>query len=151
MNSHQENISGQDESGGYPCKECNIVYKSKKSLWVHKNKKHPRHPVPSLCDSCEKTFFDRNELCSPGKYPRHSNSRHNARKWKWKSSSRTLAAWFIKWNHFTNESTSEWRHPAKKEKTSCRIGNSRRPIRLRHVCKVLLKRQRSSGTSWLVF
>lgn len=62
MNSHQENISGQDESGGYPCKECNIVYKSKKSLWVHKNKKHPRHPVPSHCDSCEKTFFDQNEL-----------------------------------------------------------------------------------------
>lgn len=62
MNSHQESTSGQDENGGYPCKECNIVYKSKKSLWVHRHKKHPRHPVPSPCDSCEKTFFDRNEL-----------------------------------------------------------------------------------------
>jgi hypothetical protein len=62
MNSHQESSNGQDENGGYPCKECNIVYKSKKSLWVHKHKKHPRHPVPSHCDSCEKTFFDRNEL-----------------------------------------------------------------------------------------
>lgn len=62
MNSHQESSNGKDENGGYPCKECNIVYKSKKSLWVHRHKKHPRHPVPSPCDSCEKTFFDQNEL-----------------------------------------------------------------------------------------
>lgn len=62
MNSHQESSNGKDENGGYPCKECNIVYKSKKSLWVHRHKKHPRHPVPSHCDACEKTFFDQNEL-----------------------------------------------------------------------------------------
>lgn len=62
MNVHEENESLQDESGGYPCKKCNIVYKSKKSLWVHKNKKHPKHPEPSHCDLCEKTFFDGSEL-----------------------------------------------------------------------------------------
>jgi hypothetical protein len=62
MNSHQMMTNGPDENGGYPCKECNVVYKSKKSLWVHRHKKHPKHPVPSPCDSCEKVFFDRNEL-----------------------------------------------------------------------------------------
>lgn len=65
MNSHQEGggaLNGQDEHGGYPCKECNIVYKSKKSLWVHRHKKHPRIPQPSHCDACEKTYFDKSEL-----------------------------------------------------------------------------------------
>lgn len=65
MNSHQEGggpKKGQDENGCYPCKECDIVYKSKKSLWVHRNKKHPRIPDPALCDACDKTFFDQNEL-----------------------------------------------------------------------------------------
>lgn len=65
MNSHQDSggpTKGQDENGHYPCKECDIIYKSKKSLWVHKNKKHPRIPEPSLCDACDKTFFDKNEL-----------------------------------------------------------------------------------------
>lgn len=65
MNSHKEDggaLKGQDEHGGYPCKECDIVYKSKKSLWVHRHKKHPRIPEPSSCDACEKMFFDKNEL-----------------------------------------------------------------------------------------
>ena len=65
MNSHSEGggpLNGQDEHGGYPCKECNMVYKSKKSLWVHRHKKHPRIPDASPCDACEKVFFDKNEL-----------------------------------------------------------------------------------------
>ena len=65
MNSHLENggaTKGQDEHGGYPCKECNMVYKSKKSLWVHRHKKHPRIPAPAPCDACEKIFFDKAEL-----------------------------------------------------------------------------------------
>lgn len=65
MNSHNEGggpLNGQDEHGGYPCKECSMVYKSKKSLWVHRHKKHPRIPEPSPCDACEKVFFDKAEL-----------------------------------------------------------------------------------------
>lgn len=65
MNSHLENggaTKGQDEHGGYPCKECNMVYKSKKSLWVHRHKKHPRIPSPAPCGACDKTFFDKTEL-----------------------------------------------------------------------------------------
>lgn len=65
MNSHIEGGSaanGQDEHGGYPCKECQIVYKSKKSLWVHRHKKHPRIAEPSPCGSCNKIYFDPQEL-----------------------------------------------------------------------------------------
>ncbi|KAG5683827.1 hypothetical protein PVAND_013090 [Polypedilum vanderplanki] len=84
MNSHQESSNGQDENGGYPCKECNIVYKSKKSLWVHRHKKHPRIPVPSPCDACEKTFFDRTELimhmqqAHPGSIPNESQKENES-------------------------------------------------------------------------
>lgn len=83
MNSHQEGggpLNGQDEHGGYPCKECSMVYKSKKSLWVHRHKKHPRIPEPSPCDACEKVFFDKNELLlhmqhvHPGSIPAISDS-----------------------------------------------------------------------------
>ncbi|CRK91218.1 CLUMA_CG004900, isoform A [Clunio marinus] len=63
MNSHQDGASnGPDKHGEYPCKECNMVYKSKKSLWVHRHKKHPRIPEPSHCIACEKTFFDKAEF-----------------------------------------------------------------------------------------
>lgn len=65
MNSHNEGgaaTNGQDTHGGYPCKECEMIYKSKKSLWVHRHKKHPRIPDPSPCASCEKVFFDQSEL-----------------------------------------------------------------------------------------
>lgn len=85
MNSHQEGsaLNGQDEHGGYPCKECSVVYKSKKSLWVHRHKKHPRIPQPSPCDACEKTFFDKTELLHhmqhvhPGSIPTISDGETN--------------------------------------------------------------------------
>jgi uncharacterized short protein YbdD (DUF466 family) len=83
MNSHQEgggSMNGPDEHGAYPCKECNMIYKSKKSLWVHRHKKHPRIPSPSPCDACEKTFFDKTELIHhmqqvhPGSIPNNADA-----------------------------------------------------------------------------
>ncbi|KAL5276891.1 hypothetical protein ACFFRR_002229 [Megaselia abdita] len=54
INSHDE-----FDSNDYSCKDCGNVYSGRKSLWVHRYKKHPPIAKPSECASCEKTFFDR--------------------------------------------------------------------------------------------
>lgn len=57
MNSHSEYDNKETK-----CKDCGNVYGTRKSLWVHRQKKHPRLPNPSLCELCDKTFFDKTEL-----------------------------------------------------------------------------------------
>lgn len=57
MNSHSEYDNTQTT-----CKDCGNVYGTRKSLWVHRQKKHPRIPNPSPCELCDKTFFDKTEL-----------------------------------------------------------------------------------------
>lgn len=54
---HEEVVSGD-----YSCKDCGGVYGSKKSLWVHRYKKHPKVPDPSPCEICSRVFFDKMEL-----------------------------------------------------------------------------------------
>lgn len=53
INSHDE-----FDSSDYSCKDCGNVYSGRKSLWVHRYKKHPPIPKPSGCESCGKIFFD---------------------------------------------------------------------------------------------
>lgn len=57
MNSHAEYDNKETK-----CKDCGNVYGTRKSLWVHRQKKHPRLPNPSPCELCDKTFFDKTEL-----------------------------------------------------------------------------------------
>nr|XP_014101461.1 zinc finger protein hangover [Bactrocera oleae] len=53
INSHDE-----FDSNDYSCKDCGNVYSGRKSLWVHRYKKHPQFPEPSECVLCKKVFFD---------------------------------------------------------------------------------------------
>ncbi|XP_058974904.1 zinc finger protein hangover-like [Musca domestica] len=53
INSHDE-----FDSNDYSCKDCGNVYSGRKSLWVHRYKKHPQIPEPSECVLCKKVFFD---------------------------------------------------------------------------------------------
>ncbi|XP_075158522.1 hangover [Haematobia irritans] len=53
INSHDE-----FDSNDYSCKDCGNVYSGRKSLWVHRYKKHPQIPEPSECVLCKKIFFD---------------------------------------------------------------------------------------------
>ncbi|XP_067639570.1 zinc finger protein hangover isoform X2 [Eurosta solidaginis] len=53
INSHDE-----FDSNDYSCKDCGNVYSGRKSLWVHRYKKHPQFPEPSECILCKKVFFD---------------------------------------------------------------------------------------------
>lgn len=53
INSHEE-----FDSSDYSCKDCGNVYSGRKSLWVHRYKKHPPIAKPSGCVTCGKTFFD---------------------------------------------------------------------------------------------
>lgn len=57
MNSHSEYDNTQTT-----CKDCGNIYGTRKSLWVHRQKRHPRIPNPSPCELCDKTFFDKTEL-----------------------------------------------------------------------------------------
>lgn len=57
MNSHEEYDNKETT-----CKDCGNIYGTRKSLWVHRQKKHPRIPNPSPCALCEKIFFDKTEL-----------------------------------------------------------------------------------------
>lgn len=57
MNSHEEYDNTETT-----CKDCGNTYGTRKSLWVHRQKKHPRIPNPSPCALCDKTFFDKTEL-----------------------------------------------------------------------------------------
>lgn len=57
MNTHEEH-----DQSDYSCKDCGNVYATRKSLWVHRYKKHPRPPNPIICEICKKTFFDKTEL-----------------------------------------------------------------------------------------
>lgn len=57
MNSHEEYDNKETT-----CKDCGNTYGTRKSLWVHRQKKHPRIPNPSPCALCEKIFFDKTEL-----------------------------------------------------------------------------------------
>lgn len=59
MNSHEEYDNTETK-----CKDCGNTYGTRKSLWVHRQKKHPRIPNPSPCAHCDKTFFDKTELVS---------------------------------------------------------------------------------------
>ncbi|XP_037727571.1 zinc finger protein hangover isoform X2 [Drosophila subpulchrella] len=54
INSHDE-----FDSNDYSCKDCGNVYSGRKSLWVHRYKKHPQVPDPAECSLCRKVFFDR--------------------------------------------------------------------------------------------
>ncbi|XP_017065060.1 zinc finger protein hangover isoform X1 [Drosophila eugracilis] len=54
INSHDE-----FDSNDYSCKDCGNVYSGRKSLWVHRYKKHPQVPDPVECSLCRKVFFDR--------------------------------------------------------------------------------------------
>lgn len=54
---HEEVVTGD-----FSCKDCGGVYGSKKSLWVHRYKKHPKVADPSPCDICSRVFFDKMEL-----------------------------------------------------------------------------------------
>lgn len=58
MNTAHEEVVAED----YSCKDCNGVYSSKKSLWVHRYKKHPKVSDPSPCEICSRVFFDKMEL-----------------------------------------------------------------------------------------
>lgn len=58
MNSAHDEVDKSD----YSCKDCGGIYGSKKSLWVHRYKKHPKIPDPSACEICSKVFFDKMEL-----------------------------------------------------------------------------------------
>ncbi|XP_053948668.1 zinc finger protein hangover [Anastrepha ludens] len=53
INSHDE-----FDSNDYSCKDCGNVYSGRKSLWVHRYKKHPQFAEPSECVLCKKVFFD---------------------------------------------------------------------------------------------
>uniref|UniRef100_A0A1A9Z658 Zinc finger protein hangover n=1 Tax=Glossina pallidipes TaxID=7398 RepID=A0A1A9Z658_GLOPL len=53
INSHDE-----FDSNDYSCKDCGNVYSGRKSLWVHRYKKHPQIAEPSECHLCKKVFFD---------------------------------------------------------------------------------------------
>ncbi|XP_037938241.1 zinc finger protein hangover isoform X2 [Teleopsis dalmanni] len=53
INSHDE-----FDSKDYSCKDCGNVYSGRKSLWVHRYKKHPQIAQPSECTMCRKVFFD---------------------------------------------------------------------------------------------
>ncbi|ALC49811.1 hang [Drosophila busckii] len=57
INSHDE-----FDSNDYSCKDCGNVYSGRKSLWVHRYKKHPQVPDPAECTLCRKMFFDRQML-----------------------------------------------------------------------------------------
>ncbi|KAH8308483.1 hypothetical protein KR044_011978, partial [Drosophila immigrans] len=57
INSHDE-----FDSNDYSCKDCGNVYSGRKSLWVHRYKKHPQVPDPVECTLCRKMFFDRQML-----------------------------------------------------------------------------------------
>lgn len=57
MNTHEEH-----DRSDHSCKDCGGVYSTKKSLWVHRYKKHPRIPDASACDVCSRVFFDKTEL-----------------------------------------------------------------------------------------
>ncbi|XP_030382184.1 zinc finger protein hangover isoform X4 [Scaptodrosophila lebanonensis] len=57
INSHDE-----FDSNDYSCKDCGNVYSGRKSLWVHRYKKHPQVPDPAECVLCRKIFFDRQML-----------------------------------------------------------------------------------------
>ncbi|XP_020715406.1 zinc finger protein hangover [Ceratitis capitata] len=57
INSHDE-----FDSNDYSCKDCGNVYSGRKSLWVHRYKKHPQYPEPSECVLCKKVFFDNQML-----------------------------------------------------------------------------------------
>lgn len=57
MNSHAEH-----DTSDLTCKDCGNEYRTRKSLHVHRMKKHPRIPNPSTCELCNKVFFDETEL-----------------------------------------------------------------------------------------
>ncbi|XP_055910344.1 zinc finger protein hangover isoform X2 [Eupeodes corollae] len=57
INSHYE-----FDSNDYSCKDCGNVYSGRKSLWVHRYKKHPPVADPSECGICKKIFFDKQML-----------------------------------------------------------------------------------------
>lgn len=57
MSSHSEYDNKETK-----CKDCGNVYGIRKSLWVHRQKKHPRLLNPSPCELCDKKFFDKTEL-----------------------------------------------------------------------------------------
>ncbi|XP_055841956.1 zinc finger protein hangover [Episyrphus balteatus] len=57
INSHYE-----FDSNDYSCKDCGNVYSGRKSLWVHRYKKHPPVADPSECIICKKIFFDKQML-----------------------------------------------------------------------------------------
>ncbi|SPP77645.1 blast:Zinc finger protein hangover [Drosophila guanche] len=57
INSHDE-----FDSNDYSCKDCGNVYSGRKSLWVHRYKKHPQVPDPIECTLCRKVFFDHQML-----------------------------------------------------------------------------------------
>lgn len=122
MNSHLENggaTKGQDEHGGYPCKECNMVYKSKKSLWVHRHKKHPRIPAPAPCDECEKIFFDKAELVL---HMQHVHPEGNADIPYSHLLDNEASESFLPDGHWLLDSTSDTSHPqvkAESSETSC--------------------------------
>ncbi|XP_055624635.1 zinc finger protein hangover-like isoform X2 [Toxorhynchites rutilus septentrionalis] len=61
MNTHDKH-----DKTDHSCKDCpkseSFTYSSKKSLWVHRYKKHPKVADASYCDICSKVFFDKTEL-----------------------------------------------------------------------------------------
>lgn len=59
---HMNNAHEEVVTGDFSCKDCGGVYGSKKSLWVHRYKKHPKVSDPSPCDICSRVFFDKIEL-----------------------------------------------------------------------------------------
>lgn len=59
---HMNNAHEEVVAGDYSCKDCGGIYGSKKSLWVHRYKKHPKVSDPSPCDTCSRVFFDKMEL-----------------------------------------------------------------------------------------
>uniref|UniRef100_A0A1B0CY28 Uncharacterized protein n=2 Tax=Lutzomyia longipalpis TaxID=7200 RepID=A0A1B0CY28_LUTLO len=46
MNTHEEH-----DKTDYTCRDCGNVYGTRKSLWVHRHKKHPRPQMPSPCEA----------------------------------------------------------------------------------------------------
>lgn len=52
LNSHTE-----FDANDYSCKDCGNVYNGRKSLWVHRYKKHREVPNPTGCPICKKLFF----------------------------------------------------------------------------------------------